>query len=462
MRPAPEFDQDRREALRTLMGLGLAAVPVAALGACAAPGSDLVGPDRVGSDGTTPLRIATIGPGTASRGGLAAGADRVLALTAAAAVSRFSTQGASLEHRGHLTVPARQLPRRILALADAGVSAVLCWLSDDELEQVLPTMLDAELLVVSPTSTSTTLRSRVPDRGLLIRTGPTTRLLAQVLGEESLRSSGSQGEPGSVAWVGPDTSASRSLLRDLATYLEPRGGRIVHELVHPVGQIEGTRDPVEAARAILAARPASLIVTSGPERLDLLTALAAALEAEDAGTRIAVRIGPDLLAALEARVDDGGNAADGGSSPDRGSGERRDADLLPPGTRALLPGPPPDPEIVRMVANEDPGLWREEPGRAVRFASSAATWDSVGLLAAAAALTPQRRGPELAAVLPTALATLTGPSGLTRLEDRDAADATLTEIELATDGSPHSGAISMFVTLTEESSTPSSRVTSTA
>ncbi|UQN30858.1 ABC transporter substrate-binding protein [Brachybacterium kimchii] len=175
-------------------------------------------------------------------------------------------------------------------LAADRASALVLSVDDAQLVTHLQAIADTGMALVSPTSTSTRVRSGAAGSGLLTRLAPTQEAIARHLVEESVGLHPQKGgAPGTIAFLGTDDEASENLRDQLTTQGRPHGAKLVLEETYPFGKLG---DAKARAKRIAKAKPAMLVLTGGEETGTLLGALHHELADDDGRPRfdIAVRL----------------------------------------------------------------------------------------------------------------------------------------------------------------------------
>lgn len=178
-------------------------------------------------------------------------------------------RGLELVDRHVVTDPADDLAGYLEELTSRGASAVIMSCDDDVLARAAPAFAAAGIVVVSVTSTSTGVRAEeVATLGLLFRLSLTDRGLATMIGGKVLAAAGEGLEPRSLAYLSRDATQGHSLESALRDVIEPAYGTVPHV------QYFAPDAPALDIPAVLAARPASIVVNGGQgESESILAAL---------------------------------------------------------------------------------------------------------------------------------------------------------------------------------------------
>ncbi|MCS6710583.1 hypothetical protein JSY14_00560 [Brachybacterium sp. EF45031] len=300
MRSSPMHVRGSRRHLLRALGIG-------ALGAAGLSGCDLSGLPRPGQEDTAPsstapppaLRIAQIGTAV----GLEAAHDSVVDLAINEAridvdlYGRVFDQKLDILQRHVVQDLSEDLSAYAQELAAASTAVAIVHVPDEMLERALPAFVDAGILVVSVNSSAVDLRAgSVDSRGLLARLVASDTVLAQQWTAQAIGSGGrgeDQGEPGTIALVAPRGMRGASLESALTSVAGPQGGRLVHRTLHAADDLG---DADEIARAIVATRPALVVLGGGPEEVPLIPALRRAVLGPDGRPtlRLPIAVGPYL------------------------------------------------------------------------------------------------------------------------------------------------------------------------
>lgn len=292
------------------------------------------------------------------------------------------------------------LSTAIAGLVDQGVTAVVSSLDEDALVTALPLFVEAGIAVIDVFTSSMTVRGEdVEHAGMLARLVPNDQITAARLVEDSFSTGGGdrEGTPGHLAYISENTSQGRSLLDQINPIRNVRGGQLVVERFHPVGDMEDIDDLVAT---VVEKRPALLVVNSGPEAGPFLSALHEATL--DEGNRPTLEIQVRLSPAASVDYSQAGLAAE----------SLRNA-------RGWEPGGELTEEHVRMMINVDQTLLT------TGFAYSQQAYDAVMLACLAAQDALSTAGPDIAASLAAVLVgdTECTDYGMCRTALRDALEA---------------------------------------
>lgn len=375
-------------ARRTLMRSLVAGMLTAGvLGGCTAPpgrfprGKRSEAPAPSGAplvEPTQPLRLASIG----TEIGPLARFEPQIALAIEEAVHDVDFHG------GVFGQDLRPAPRHVMVdededlgawvarMAAEGVTAVVCSIDDASLLRVLPALVDARIAVISPTSSSSRLRSRADDAGLLVRLSPSTGTLAQLYAQDAITMGDVEEgpRPGTVGFLGPRTEEADALLADLHAALEPLGGHVVTEHRHAPGRIG---EVTEVAGEIIAREPALLVVASGVEVGPLLGRLHTAGLDEHGrrGRTMTVYLGPEATADY--------------STADLPEGSLHTVHGIQPGAELGT-------EQISKVLGRAPELYDAVSARAANFGYVQQAYDAVVLAALGAQLALSNDGTAIA------------------------------------------------------------------
>lgn len=175
-------------------------------------------------------------------------------------------------------------------LAADKASALVLSVDDGQLITHLEAIAGTGMALISPTSTSTRVRSGGAGSGLLTRLAPTQEAMARHLVEEAVELRPRDGgAPGTIAFLGTKDEASSNLRDELTTQGPPEGAKLVLEETYPFGKLG---DAKAWAKKIAKAKPAMLVLTGGEETGPLLGALHDELADDEGRPRfeIAVRL----------------------------------------------------------------------------------------------------------------------------------------------------------------------------
>lgn len=291
----------RRDMVR---GLGVGILGAGALSACSSGGrgrgrSKATTPPPTSaplSEPDTPLVIGQIG---AAYGRMAVFEEAIAVSLDEARIDINARWGGLfgqdivLLERHVMEKPGEDLTPAIEAFRDAGATCLITSIDEESLIAAMPAMVEAGVVVIDVLTSGMSVRApEVQTANLLIRMSPNDRILAAKYAQIALGANSDRGEtPGTVAYISEDTAQGRSLLHELTQYLNPKGGKVVSEQFHPVGDMG---DIAARVKAVMETPPALVVVNGGQECGPFLSALHGATLDEDGRptVQLPIRLGP--------------------------------------------------------------------------------------------------------------------------------------------------------------------------
>lgn len=185
-------------------------------------------------------------------------------------------------------IPGQDLSAEIAELKERGATAVVVAVNDEDFIAMMPALVEAELAIVSPTSSAAAVRTETSAAGLLTRTGPTNAAIAQRYIQESLSTQPNGQGAGRIALVAPDSLEMQELATLLSDGLGLVGGQLVVSQLYPGQQLA---DVGALAQQIVDAQPSLAVLHGGRDMGALAAEIKQLTDARDDNVSIPVRFG---------------------------------------------------------------------------------------------------------------------------------------------------------------------------